>query len=106
MKYYQATEEVYAQFLTIYPRFDNYNRFEKFVMLNLAVVALYLVVSCIRSISPKRIYNRVAKFALGIGPVRREIEKNLEKVRVEILSEYPSELRPKLDKIPYKPPEI
>lgn len=51
-------------------------------------------------------YNRVAKFVLGIGPVRREIEKNLEKARVEILSEYPSELRPKLDKIPYKPPEI
>jgi len=92
--------------LALYPRFDNYNRFEKFVILNLTVIALYIVVSFIRSISPKRIYNWAAKFVLGFGPVRRELEKNLEKVRVEILSEYPSELRPKLDKIPYKPPEI
>jgi hypothetical protein len=106
LKYYHATEEVYAQFLTYYPRFDNYNHFEKFVILNLAIIAVYIVLSCIRSISPKRIYNRGAKFVFSLGPVRRELQKNLEKARVEILAEYPSELRPKLDKIPYKPPEI
>jgi hypothetical protein len=106
LKYYSATDYLYGEFTTYYPRFDNYNRFEKFIILNLVVIAIYIVFTFLSSFSIKRIYKKVVKFVFSFGPIRREVAKNLDKARTEILAEYPPELLPKLDKIPYKAPDI
>jgi hypothetical protein len=70
------------------------------------IIAAYLIISFFKNISLKPIYKRAVKLFFSFGPARRELDKNLEKARLEILSEYPPSLLPKLDKIPYKTPEI
>lgn len=106
LKYYSATEYLYALLLSYYPRFDNYNQFEKFIILNLLIIASYIVYSFITSISPRRIKAAVIRFVFSFGPIKKEVAKNLEKARTEILADYPVELLPKLDKIPYKAPDV
>jgi hypothetical protein len=86
LKYYQATDFAYSELLDYYPRFGNYNRFEKFVILNLVIIAAYLIISCLRSFSFKRISNRVMKFVFTLGPVKNRLNNDLEKARHEILA--------------------
>ena len=105
LKYYSAVEYLYALLLSYYPRFDNYNQFEKFIILNLAITAAYILYSTLVSISPRRIKAAVIRLVFSLGPIKKEVAKNLEKARTEILAEYPADLLPKLDKIPYKAPE-
>lgn len=89
-----------------YPRFDNYNRFEKFIILNLIVIASYIILSIPLFATLKSIYKKVVKLVFSLGPIRKEVAKNLDKARAEILGDYPKELLPTLDKIPYKDPNI
>jgi hypothetical protein len=50
-------------------------------MLNLLIIALYLVLACLRSLSPKRIYNRAAKIIFSLGPVRQKFTTLLAKAK-------------------------
>lgn len=106
LKYYSAVDFLYALLLSYYPRFDNYNQFEKFIILNLVVIATYIVCSWVASISPRRIKTAIIRLVFSLGPVKKEVAKNLEKARTEILAEYPADLLPKLDKVPYKAPDV
>lgn len=106
LKYYSAIDYLYALLLSYYPRFDNYNQFEKFIILNLLIIATYILCSWVNSISPKRIKTAIIRLVFSLGPVKKEVAKNLEKVRADILAEYPADLLPKLDKVPYKAPDV
>lgn len=106
LKYYSAIDYLYALLLSYYPRFDNYNQFEKFIILNLLIIATYILCSWVNSISPKRIKTAIIRLVFSLGPVKKEVAKNLEKARADILAEYPADLFPKLDKVPYKAPDV
>lgn len=106
LKYYSAIDYLYALLLSYYPRFDNYNQFEKFIILNLLIIATYILCSWVNSISPKRIKTAIIRLVFSLGPVKKEVAKNLEKARADILAEYPADLLPKLDKVPYKAPDV
>lgn len=106
LKYYSAIDYLYVLLLSYYPRFDNYNQFEKFIILNLLILATYILYSWVTSISPKRIKAAIVRLIFSFGPIKKEVAKNLEKARTEILAEYPADLLPKLDKVPYKAPDV
>ena len=70
----------------------------------MVIIAIYLVFSCIASISPTRIYQYFMRLLFNLPFIRKTIIAQLDEAREAILHEYPDQLRPKIDKIPYKPP--
>ncbi len=82
LKYYALTEHLYAELINYYPRFDNYNRFEKFIILNLIVFAFYIILSIPYLATIKSLYKKVVQLVFSLGPIRKEVSKNLEKARI------------------------
>lgn len=80
-KYYAFTDYLYGELIVYYPRFDNYNRFEKFIILNLIVIASYIILSIPYFSTLKNIYKKVVRLVFSLGPIRKEVAKNLEKAR-------------------------
>ena len=104
VQYDRIKQETYEQLIHFWPRLDNYNHFEKFIILNLLIIATYLTFSFIKSFSIQGIYAKFMKLVFDLPPVRNYIYKELEKARKEVLKDHPENLLPKIDKIPYKPP--
>ncbi len=104
--YYRTTQYLYSKLLSSWPRFDNYNHFDKFVILNLTILASFIAYSCITSFNYKNIYLYIVKLIFSLPFVRKEVQKNLKDIGEAILANYPEENRPKLTDIPYKDPSI
>ncbi len=66
-------QRAYTELLDVWPRFDNYNHFEKFVILNLVIIAIYLICSFIASFSPKAIYEKIMKIVFDLPPIKNVI---------------------------------
>jgi len=75
----------YTSALIYYPRLDNYTHFEKFIILNLIIIGIYLVFTTIARFSIYRIYNRIMTFIFNIGPIRRRLMEEIEKGKKGIL---------------------
>lgn len=90
----------------MYPRFDNFNHFEKFLLLNLVVISSFILVSFFCSINPKAIYRGIVRWVFTFGFVRRGVAEELQKVRDKILGDIPVDAKPKLNSILYKPPQF
>jgi hypothetical protein len=75
--YYSLVEWSYASALVYYPRLDNYNRFEKFLILNLLVIGLYLLYTTVANFSIYRVYSRFMTFVFNLGPIRRKLMEEM-----------------------------
>ena len=82
VQYDHLKQDAYSSLITCYPRFDNYNYFEKFVILNLVVIGLYLLLSFLASFSIKNLYAKLMKLVFDLPPVRKYILSEVEKARM------------------------
>jgi hypothetical protein len=67
------------------------------------VISLYLLSSFIASFSLEPLINKATKIFFNLPPIKKKIVEDMEKARVDILKDYSEEMRPQVDKIPYKP---
>jgi len=74
LNYHKYVEEIYSYILQYWPRLDNYNHFDKFVILNLIIIAVYLIINTISSFSIVRIYRRVMKTIFSFGPIKGKVQ--------------------------------
>lgn len=106
LQYDHLKQDAYTQLLTVWPRFDNYNHFEIFVILNLLIIATYLVFSFISSFSLKSFYSKFMRLVFDLPPIRKYILTEVEKARKEVLKDHPKELLVSIKTVPYKSPNI
>ena len=82
VQYDHLKQDSYSRLITSYPRFDNYNYFEKFIILNLVVIGLYLLLSFLTSFSIKSLYAKLMKLVFDLPPIRKYILSEVEKARM------------------------
>lgn len=81
VQYDHIKQDSYSRLITTWPRFDNYNYFEKFIILNLIVIGIYLFLSFIASFSIKSMYAKIMKLVFDLPPIRKYILSEVEKAR-------------------------
>lgn len=76
---------MYVRLLAFWPRFELYNSFERFIILNLLIIGIYLVLSFISSFTLKGFYTRLMKMVYDLPPIRRYILKEKDKLIRKVL---------------------
>ena len=96
------------QFLTLavekqFPRLNNFSHFERFLLLNILLVIVFLFFSLIRKISFKGMIDRFINIVFKVF-YAKSIPEKLEVMKNDIIKAVPEYGRSKLTTIPYKPP--
>lgn len=71
------------------PELLNYNRFEKFLLLNAVLLSLLILFKILALFSPTKIYNGAVGLAFRLPFVKKELASQLSKTKAEFLSTYP-----------------
>jgi hypothetical protein len=73
-KYHHCTHIVYSQVLGVFPRFDNWNRFEKFILLNLIILLAFFFVQLWNAFSIKGIKKSVSKQLFKLPFIKAKVQ--------------------------------
>ena len=82
IQYDYLKQEAYGRLINTWPRFDNYNHFEKFIILNLVIIGLYLILSFLTSFSFRNMYAKLMRLVFDLPPIRKYILSEVEKARM------------------------
>ena len=80
---------MYSEVISVFPRFDNWNRFEKFVLLNLTVLALFFVSQLWKAFSLKGIKKTVSRQLFKLPFIKAKVEKDLKEMKLQVVSGFP-----------------
>ena len=80
---------MYSEVVSVFPRFDNWNRFEKFVLLNLTVLVLFFVAQLWEAFSLKGIKKTVSRQLFKLPFIKAKVEKDLKEMKLQVASGFP-----------------
>jgi hypothetical protein len=80
---------MYSEVVSVFPRFDNWNRFEKFVLLNLTILVLFFVAQLWKAFSFKGIKKTVSRQLFKLPFIKAKIEKDLKEMKLQVASGFP-----------------
>ena len=105
LHYHQGGAWAWECLLQVWPRLANYNPFELFVLLNLGILAAFIIINFVSKISIVAVYKKLIRALFSMGPIKGKVQAQIEKAKKDILATYPESLLPKLEKIPEKVPQ-
>lgn len=80
---------MYSEVVSVFPRFDNWNRFEKFVVLNVVVLLLFFVAQAWRAFSLKGIKKSLSRKLFKLPFIKAKVEKDLKTMKLQVVAGFP-----------------
>ena len=85
-QYDRLKEALFLRLVDCWPRFELYNHFERFVILNLVVIGIYLLLSFFAEFTLKGFTAKLFKMIYDLPPIRNYILREKDKIFEKVLS--------------------
>lgn len=79
--YRQTTASWLGVLLGLYPRLQNFSRFDLFVLLNLSIIFVYMLLNFLGKISPRSLYLKAVRAVFSLPFAKKIVDANLVKIR-------------------------